>query len=618
MNRLFLRAPDAVRRVLPFLLGLVLAGVLWQKAQGLDWTAVSDAFTSIAPWRWVGAAMAAAISFWAVAQYDVTAHRHFRTGRPDTAARRAGATAIAVGQTTGFGPAVGAALRWRLMPDLGRGTVLRITGFVTLGFFAAWGTIALTLAVPVLAGHAWLGLALLPLGLAAVSALLFAFPHLNVLGRQCDLPSIPAFLQMVALAGCDVLFAGLALDLMLPPETAPALPVLIATFTLALGAGMIGGTPGGVGPFELALVTLLPGTATPELAAALIAFRMVYYAVPCILGASYALLAPPHRQRPAPALRPRLSLGPRAELPIAAQADHRAIATLQSEGTALRTPQTLTLFLGAVEGPLAPLLPALHRAARDENRLPCLYKLTGRDAVTARRAGWHMAAFAVEAVIDTARHDLCGPDYRQLRRFLRKAEEAGLTFGPITAPDWERMTEIHSAWEDSHGAERGLTMGRFCPLYMSDKPLFGAWHKGRLIAFTSWLQTGGTLSLDLVRHEAETPQGTMHGLVQAVIGHARKQGIAEVCLAALPHPALPGRLKGCAGLTRFKASFAPRWRPLYIGAPDILQLALAAADIRRAILAPAPLRRSTHDLWSLDALVDAPPDDALPACRRAG
>jgi len=65
------------------------------------------------------------------------------------------------------------------------------------------------------------------------------------------------------------------------------------------------------------------------------------------------------------------------------------------------------------------------------------------------------------------------------------------------------------------------------------------------------------------------------------------------------------------------ASFAPRRRPLYIGAPDAVQLALAAADIRRAIVNPAPLRRSTHDLWSLDALVDARPDAALPACRRA-
>ena len=254
-----MRAPDAVRRVLPLVLGLVLAGVLWQKAQSLDWAAVSEAFTSIAPWRWVGAALAAAVSFWAVAQYDVTAHRHFRTGRPDRAARRAGATAIAVGQTTGFGPAVGAALRWRLMPDLGRGTVLRITGFVTLGFFAAWGVIALTLAVPVLAGRALLGLVLLPVALAAVSALLFTRPRLALFGRQVELPSIPAFLHMVALAGCDVFFAGLALDLMLPPEIAPPLPVLIATFTLALGAGMIGGTPGGVGLFRDPKVFMKPG-----------------------------------------------------------------------------------------------------------------------------------------------------------------------------------------------------------------------------------------------------------------------------------------------------------------------------------------------------------------------
>ncbi|MBP0482030.1 phosphatidylglycerol lysyltransferase domain-containing protein [Sagittula salina] len=602
MNQVFMRVSVSARRYLPITLGTALLALLWHKARDLDWEAVGHALTAIAPLTWALAVLATAVSFWAVAQYDVIAHRHFRTGYAPRTTRNAGAAAIAVGQTTGFGPAVGAALRWRVMPALGHGMVLRITTFVTLGFFAAWGLLAATVALPLLAGVGWLALLLLPLALAAMAFALLRHPRLTHGGRAMELPSISAFLTMTALAAVDLLFAGLALWLLLPEGLAPALPILIAAFALSLGAGMAGGTPGGVGPFELTLVALLPGTATPELAASLIAFRMVYYALPCVIGAAWALLTPPAQHRRLPPLTATLQ-GRRAELGIAAQNDHRALVTFSAEGVALRTPQTLTLFLGAAEGHLAALLPALERAAREENRYACLYKLTDRDAVVARAQGWHVAPFAVEAVIDPRRHDLTGPGHRQLRRFLRKAENAGLSFGPITAPDWERMTEIHCAWEDSHGTERGLTMGRFCPLYLRDKPLFGAWLDGRLVAYTSWLEAPGTLSLDVMRHEADLPQGCMHGLIQTVIGHARTNGLTNVSLAALPHPSLPGRIADCAGLARFKTSFAPQWRPLYIGAGNPLALAICAADIRLGILRPAPLSRTTQEMWQLDSLI---------------
>lgn len=604
------RLGEVARRFLPLAFGAVLLVLLWQKAQSLDWLAVREAFGGIAPWRWLVAGIAAAVSFAAVAQYDVIAHRHFRTGRPDWLARNTGAAAIAVGQTTGFGPAVGAALRWRVMPDLGHAMVLKVTGFVTLSFFAAWGGIAVGFALPTLAGAGWLAALTLPGLLVVICAGLLRFPQIVVKGRRIDMPSIRAFLGMAALAAVDVSCAGLAFDLLLPDALSPPLPVLIAAFTLSLGAGMAGGTPGGVGPFEMALIALLPGTASPELAAALIAFRLVYYAVPCIIGAGYALLTPPYSRVQVPPLTACLT-GRRAELAIAAQNDHRAIVTLSAEGVALRTPQSLTLFLGPTEGRLYALLPELRRAALSENRLPCLYKLTARDAAQARRAGWHVRPFAVEAVIDPRAHALDGPEHRQLRRFLRKAEGAGLTFGPITAPDWERMTEVHTAWEDSHGAERGLTMGRFCPLYLRDKVLFGAWLHGDLVAFTSWLTAPGVLSLDVMRHLPDLPQGAMHGLIEAVIRQARTDGLREVNLAALPHSSLPGRIADCAGLARFKSSFAPTWRPLYIGAPNAFSLALSAADLRLAIVRPAALKRSERDVWDLDALIDEAIVDAM-------
>lgn len=619
-----MRLPDRVRRILPLCAGLALAGLLAVEVRALDWAEVAMAIGAIESWRWVAALAATFVSFAAIGQYDVIAHRHFRTEMPEAAARRAGMASIAVGQTTGFGPLVGAALRWRLMPDIGKTTLIRVTGFVTITFFAVWGLLTLTVAAPVLLGVPALALLAFPLGACGLAAVLFLWPQLTLFGRRLDLPSLPALARLTGLAATDLVFAGLALWLLLPPETAPALPLLIAAFTMSLGFGMIGGTPGGVGPFELALVTILPAAALPELAAALIAFRLVYYAVPCLMGASYALMAKPCRRRPV-VIYPAPSYGPRAELAIAAQADSRALNAGPARAAAIRTPQSLTLFLGAARGPLSPLLPKLVAAARGENRTPVLYKLSGRDAAYVRRLGWSVAAFAVDAMIDPCRFSLNRPECRQLRRHLRKAEQAEVTVGRIASPDWEEMTAIHRAWEDLNGSERGLTMGRFCPLYLRDKPMFGAWHKGRLIAFISCVSGPRGWSLDLMRHEASLPQGTMHALVHALIAEAARRNLQEVSLAALPHPGLPDWLLSraeTAGLERFKQAFAPRWQPLYMAAPTLPQLLLGAADIRRAIVQPAPIARTTEEVWELDALFERRPDghpEASPMpLRRAG
>lgn len=620
----------ALRCAGPGLLGLALCGMLWADARALDWSAVAGAFGGIPAWRWAAAALATALSFMAIAQYDVLAHRHLRTNAPEGPARRAGAAAVALGQTTGFGPVVGGAVRWQLMPGIKHTRIIGLTGFVTFSFLAAWSLVALTLALPVLSDMVWLALPAFVCGALGVMAVLIRVPRMTLLGKGIDLPSVPGMARMTLLAGADMALAALALYLLLPPGIAPSLSWLVAAYTLALGAGLVGATPGGIGPFDVTLMTLLPAGAAPEVAAGLLAFRIVYYMAPCLLAACYVLLAKPCRFACSGAdsgavsgtvsgTEPAPLSGPRAEMAIAAQTDNRPIVRGTATATALRTPQSLVLFLGPVTGRIRPLLPALRVAAHQENRLACLYKLTARDSVRVRRAGWCVAAVAVEAVLYPQRHSLSGPKHRQLRRFLRKADSAHIQIRRLTSPDWQELRHIHLAWESRHGRERGLTMGRFCPLYLGDKPLYGAYQDGRLIAYASWLRAPGVLSLDLMRHRPDMPTGTMHALIQRVITDARQIGLQEVNLAALPHPALPDRLSDAAGLARFKRSFAPHWRPLYIAAPSQAALALAAMDVRRAILHPAPLPRQTADLWALDALADQSAPAPLPQqIRKAG
>lgn len=579
--------------------------LLWREAQVIDWTAAATAFVGIPVTSWLAALAAVGISFWAVAQYDVIAHRHFGTNVPAPVARGTGAAAITVAQTTGFGPAVGAALRWRMIGGLGSAKIIQVTAFVTATFCAAWAILAVGAVAPILLERPALSLLIIPCLLVLGCLTLIRFHRVRVGKRYVRLPTVRAFLSLVAFAAIDVICAGTALKLLLPPDFGPDLVTLVAAFTLALGAGMIGGTPGGVGPFEMTLIWLLPQTPIEDLAAALIAFRLVYYAVPCVFGALWALLAPRHTAFSAPELEATLT-GPRPEFGIAAQNDHSALSGFAAEGVALRTPHSLALFLGPLEGSLSQLIPELRRAAREENRIPCLYKIEARDARDMRDAGWTVLPFAMEAHINPATHRLDGPQFRQLRRQVRKAEQNGVRVARLTDPDWERLTEIHSRWEDAHGAERGLTMGRFCPIYLSDKPLYGAWQGDRLIAFTSWLRSDGSMSLDVTRHMPDAPHGTMHALIHHVIATAAAHDISDISLAAVPHPNTPHWIENSAGLSRFKSSFAPTWRPLYFAAPNALAMTLCAADLRQTIVRPPPLRRSVQDLWDLDAMVSAP------------
>ncbi|MFZ7090580.1 phosphatidylglycerol lysyltransferase domain-containing protein [Primorskyibacter sp. 2E233] len=604
-----------LKRALPLSLGLACLWLLWQKGGALDWHAVRAAFSEIAPLRWMAAILFTVGSFWALAQYDLIAHRHFGTGTRSSVARRSGASAIALGQVIGLGPAVGAAVRWRLMPGLGHGRILQLTAFVTLTFLAAWGLLALGFALPVMSGHPLLMGLILPLVLLGAGALLLRYPRLDLWGRSLRLPSLPAATQLLALSFCDMVFAALALYVLLPPDLGLPLMPLVAAYMLALGAGLIGGTPGGVGPFELALASLMPQVDMETLAATLLAYRGTYYALPCLVAAAHAIVAQPDRAAPDAMLPAPLS-GPRAEHAIAAQANTLGLHTPDGAACLLQSPQTLTLFLGPTDGDLAPLLPDLRDMAKAQNRLACIYKVDARNAATLRRAGWHVAPLAQEAVLDPQRFTLDGAKHRQLRRSIRKAEKAGVEIRHLTRPDWAAMAQVNAVWAKTHGGERGLTMGRFCPEFLSDKPLFAAFADGRMLAFASAVETSEVLSLDLMRQLPETPSGTMHAIVAAMIEHARQAGQTEVNLAALPHDRLAPFAKGAEGLARFKKSFGPNWRPLYVAAPSRVALLLAGLDLWLSIRFPAPIvatgAKPSADAWATDKRATAPSCPAAP------
>lgn len=575
---------------------IVFLGLLSQRLATLDLAEVIQAFSAVSIGHWAMALCATAVSFWAIGQYDACLHRHLATGCSDRQARHAGVAAIALGQTLGLGVLTGALVRWRMLPQVSLITATKLSGAVALSFLFGWSMVT-GLVLLGLPAAPLKPLALMTCAAGAVFALLCLWqPRLRLFGRKLSLPNIFTLWQILIFSLVDTFAAAFALWLLCPPELILPFATLLPAYLLALGAGLISGTPGGVGAFEMTLLAALPMVPEPALIAGVLAFRLAYYALPAVLAAYGALRVPlpPHSAA---------NLAPRA-LPDTAPAEAGLIRQKQinivdildtSQALIGETSHSLVMLLDPF-GPAAPqeTLCALRAMAKDRTRVACLYKCGPRMAAAARIAGWQVASVAAEAWLDPTVFSTDGAAKSALRRKLRKAEKAGVSLRELTPEDAQDLPQIACEWAQDNGGERGFSMGRFAPTHIAAQRVFGAFVQGRIIAFISFHHNNREWVLDLMRHRNATPDGTNYALVSHAIQVAAGLGITRFSLAAAPRP--PefsiwfGRFFPVPnGLCQFKSRFAPRWHPLYIAAPNRAALALAAAEIYREIHAPPPL-----------------------------
>ncbi|WP_235857791.1 hypothetical protein [Marimonas lutisalis] len=199
---------------------------------------------------------------------------------------------IALSQTLGLGVITGALARWRALPGLPLPTATRLSLLVAVSFLSAWGVITALAALLLMPGAVPWALPVLAAA-PALAVLALLHPHLRLGRHALTLPSLPLMAAIFAFTALDTAAAALALWLLTPASLALPLATLYPVFLLALGAALLSGTPGGVGPFELTLFTLLPALPAPELMAGILGFRLVYYALPAALAALRLALPQP-------------------------------------------------------------------------------------------------------------------------------------------------------------------------------------------------------------------------------------------------------------------------------------------------------------------------------------
>lgn len=609
----------------PLLIGAACIWLLRDKVAHLDPTAIVTVMGTVTPAQWVAAIGATALSFWAIGTYDIVVHRHLGTGLSARKARISGAAAVAVAQVLGLGVVTGAFARWRILSGARPGLAAGVTAAVTLSFLMAWAVVSVfaCLVMPGPAVPVWLASLVL---FVAGSLVILAFlrPELSLGPWRLRLPSLRAMTAITLLTLIDLVAAAAALHVLFPAEVVLGFEVLVPAFIVALGAGLLSSTPGGAGPFELAMMTMLPQVPVEALLGTILAWRLVYYALPALL-ALIPLARPLDVDQdgsdanalPAAADSPLLARAQRSEVGVARQ--NNAQLLHGGAGTAIVVPtgQTLTLLFDPMTGGLRgfrALLPALKRAARDRMLSPAIYKCGARLASRARRDGWRLIRIADEAVVDTAAFNLEGSRHRQLRRKLRHADKAGVVVSCEPNVHGDLVAElgrVDADWQIVHGRPRGFSMGMYDPDYIASQRVYVARRDGDIVAFASFHVSRHEMCLDLMRHTGTLPDGTMHQLIITAIETAQADGIDRLSLAAMPahhvqESALRNRLRqriaartGGTGLTRFKQSFAPRREPLYLCAPTRIGVMVAMMDLARAIRT-APLPRTSRRRAGLD------------------
>ncbi len=595
-----------------FLVTALVFGLVWllqERFAGVDPVNVGQSVTDIPPHSWLLAGLATCVSFWAMARHDALIHGLFGTAVSDSVARRAGVIAVAAAQFAGFGIVTGALVRWRMIPALSLWQSLRLSAGVSVAFLSGWAVFTALVLLLAPAGADWPSQLAAPvLGLAAGVALISLWQPRFVRG----IPSLRAMSAIVGLVAFDTVFAGIALWLLLPPEITLTPLVLAPAFLVALGAGLIGGTPGGLGPFELTLLSLLPHVPAEPLLGAVLAYRLVYFVAPATVAAVALILGPlVDQSAPQPRLESpatfRDTTDCRNEIERSGLAEakllyHGELGLLSSgrgsNALAAAVGQSLVMlrqpFGGARMSQEA--IEVLQDVARRRGLVPLLYKSPARQAVIARGHGWVVLHVSDEAVLFPARFDVSAPACRQLRRMLRKAREAGVTVteaGPHLPLD--AMRAIAREWTLANGGERGFVMGRFSSGHVARQRVFLAHRDGGLVGFVTCHHVAAEWTLDLMRKGNAAPSGTMHLLISHAIDAARQANVSRFSLASVPRDdllrrGLPRWIGGilsdpiaAGGLRRFKAAFDPHWEPLYSAAPNRAALVTGLAETARAI-----------------------------------
>ncbi|MCA1439026.1 bifunctional lysylphosphatidylglycerol flippase/synthetase MprF [Ensifer sp. IC4062] len=248
-------------------------------------------------WKSVAAAILfTGLSFLALTFYDVAALDYIKRKLPYADVALTAACAYAVGNTAGFGPLSGGAIRYRSYSRLGLQPeeIARVIAFVTLAFGLGLATVTclslLTVGeyVAPLTGldPFWLRI----IAIVVLGSLLTTFIRGGA-GREVSvgrltlrLPDSRTASRQFLVTALDLAASASVLYVLLP-SGAIGWPAFLAVYSFAVGIGVLSHVPAGLGVFEAVMIaTLGRAVDVDTILGALVLYRLIYHVLPLLIA----------------------------------------------------------------------------------------------------------------------------------------------------------------------------------------------------------------------------------------------------------------------------------------------------------------------------------------------
>lgn len=210
-----------------------------------------------------------------------------------------------------------------------------------------------------------------------------------------------------------------------------------------------------------------------------------------------------------------------------------------------------------------------------------------------------------EAWVPLTEFSLEGAGRKDLRYIQRKMTKLGCQFEIIppegVATVLDTLRSVSDEWlSEKNTREKEFSLGFFDPIYLQQTPVAVVRIDRQIIAFANIWQSADQeeLTLDLMRHRHDAPNGVMEFLFIEMMRWGRQQGYRWFNLGMAPLTGMEtrdpaplwhkishwvsqygGHFYNFQGLRLYKEKFNPVWTPRYLACPAGLTLPLILADI---------------------------------------
>ncbi|MFK0384051.1 bifunctional lysylphosphatidylglycerol flippase/synthetase MprF [Agrobacterium sp. NPDC090273] len=237
-----------------------------------------------------------ALSFLALIWYDANAIEYIGRKVPFHSMAATAFAAYAIGNTAGFGPLSGGAIRFRAYSRLGLspGEIARVIAFVTLSFglgLLSVSAISTFIVAPRIAAIINVDAAVLRAAALAIIAILVLGAYFGRNGKairlgswRLRLPDSRTSSRQFLVSALDIAASASVLYVLLP-ETHLGWPTFFAIYATAVGLGVLSHVPAGLGVFETVMVAGLGNAISiDQLLGSLVLYRVIYHVLPLVVA----------------------------------------------------------------------------------------------------------------------------------------------------------------------------------------------------------------------------------------------------------------------------------------------------------------------------------------------